>query len=419
MRQIATLLVVALVFVTAGCGGGGGSDSLSGSTSYSVHGSANNLLIVVEDDVSEGITPALDAYAASLNGEGIATQTMVWQSGTASQLREAIKDYHAATSLGSVLFLGDLPAAWYEQTADFGSSGSFFEQFPCDIYFMSLYSTWSDANHNGAFDSHSALQVDVPLSRVTGDSETISSYLNRVVDYRQNGSFLPQGAFIFKDDDWENYRKSNDFRLYDIYRSLTIYESAASTTRAGYSGYMSAVGTEFIYQWIHSSPGTLYFEVDGSYQLMSYSEVKAANVRGSFFNLYDCSAARFTEANLGSTYLHSDFGLAVFGTTKTGGVYEPYYFHRPLATGKTWGESFATWYNSAGRHDDNWYLGMAIQGCPFLKVAGATAKALTADMPPEAPAAIDMAILQENAIKSADDGQSSFAAYKANHKHYF
>ncbi len=420
MRHLAALLVLVMV-LTAGCGGGGGSDSLGSSTSfYSATNQSNNLLIVVEDSVAEAISASLDTYTTALSEDGYSAQTIVWSSGTAEDLRAAIRTTNGTTPIGAVLLVGDLPSAWYEQTADFGSSGSFFEQFPCDIFLMSLYPTWEDTNNNGIYDGHSLLTVDVPVSRITGTSSSINSYLAKAVDYRRNGSFVAQGAFIFKDDDWQDYRRSNDFRLYDIYQNLTIYESTSNTTKAAYSGFMSSVGAEFVYQWIHSSPSSLYFEVDSSYQTMNTSEVKTANVRASFYNLYDCSAARFTEPNLGATYLASDFGLAVFGTTKTGGVYDPYFFHNALATGHSWGEAFTIWYNSAGRNDDNWYLGMVIQGCPFLKVAGSTANALTAELPPAPPTANEMALLQNQALIDAHQTPvGSFEDYKTNHPQYF
>ena len=89
----------------------------------------------------------------------------------------------------------------------------------------------------------------------------------------------------------------------------------------------------------------------------------------SFYNLFNCSASRFTDEHIAMTYLtKTDYGLATTGTTKPGGNYYPKAFHHLLAQGNTWGEAFRGWYNNFGVTDDKWFLGMVILGDPMLTI---------------------------------------------------
>ena len=420
MQKTAIVIVIALFFVS-GCGGGGGGGSASSSaSSYDSSMTDSTLLLVIAEEISTQIAPELDEYCQSIEDRGMSCREIVWASGTAMELREVIKSYHAQQSIAAVLMLGELPAAWYEQEAEFGSAGSFHEEFPCDIYYMSLDSQWSDQDQDGIFDGHSQLRVDLPVSRVKGEALEIAQYLQRVLDYREGGSLVSQRAFIFKDDDWRDYRRSYDFHLSSLYSGLEIYETEAETTRDGYDSYMNHVGAEFIYQWVHSSPSTLYFQTNEGNETLTANEIRSRNYRASFFNLYDCSAARFTGENLASTYLKTDFGLAVIGTSKTGGLYDPFYFHSSLANGESWGAAFATWYNREGRKDDNWFLGMCIQGCPVLRISTKTAQYLSAKTPILPPSKEDMALLQSRAVEDeASTWHEGFRDYKRQNPRFF
>ena len=57
-------------------------------------------------------------------------------------------------------------------------------------------------------------------------------------------------------------------------------------------------------------------------------------LKSSFVNMYDCSAARFTVPNLGMAFtVQADYGLAIVGTTKVGGMWDGTPFHENLAAG--------------------------------------------------------------------------------------
>jgi hypothetical protein len=106
-------------------------------------------------------------------------------------------------------------------------------------------------------------------------------------------------------------------------------------------------------------------------------------------NMFNCKGVRFTQPNIGMSYLTStDLTLAITGSTKVGGNYYPMEFHRELSVGNSWGEAFIGWYNAFGVFDDEWFLGMVILGDPSLRLrqtdpqTGISRSAIQSIMPP-------------------------------------
>jgi len=277
----------------------------------------------------------------------------------------------------------------------------------------------SGATSSEALPASSRLLVVVDEDIATAIDDGLAAYTASICAYRESGSLVPRTAFVFKDEDWRTYRAGMDWWLGGCYGTVTRYEAAETTTRQSYQDFMTTVGAEFVYQWIHSAPATLYVENGGSYETLTAAQIEQSDLRGSFFNLFDCSATRFTETNLGAAYLKTSYGLAVVGSAKTGGMYDPYLFHSPLAAGRTWGQAFASWYDGVGALDDSWYLGMSLQGCPMVKLVGATKAALTAALQPEPPTLDELAELDALAYRTAMTTQvGTYADYVAAHPRF-
>lgn len=66
----------------------------------------------------------------------------------------------------------------------------------------------------------------------------------------------------------------------------------------------------------------------------------------------------------------TDYGLATIGSTKTGAVADPHWFHEGLVLGLRWGEAYRLWFNQAGKQNDEWHLGVVIMGDPLLQLTG-------------------------------------------------
>ncbi len=373
-----------------------------------------DIVVIVADSLSSDLSASLSTYKADLANSGYKARVISWSGGTVDELKSLIYhqvDYYAVQG---AFLIGDLPSAWYEQTA-FDT----FEQFPMDLYLEDRDAVWTDSNSNGKYDSHTSLDLEIFVSRLNGTSSELVDYFSKNHDYRVSGSLVDVSAFVFMDDDWEPW--AGTYGLEAMYTTVQLLSDLSATTKAAYISKMTSGGAEFVYQWIHSSPNTLYVSGSGG-GTISTSAIASNNFQGTFYNMFDCSACRFTQTNLGMTYLTAtDYGLATIGSTKTGGIHSPWTFHSDLASGNSWGESFRHWYNVTGKYDDEWYLGIVILGDPLLTIQGDT-RGLVLQSPPAPPSKQQMDALRKimkwDALNTKDTLET-FEAYRQAHPEFF
>jgi hypothetical protein len=234
---------------------------------------------------------------------------------------------------------------------------------------MDLNADWRDADQDGVFDYHTALDLDIFISRIDGSTDQIRWYFEKLHAYRTGVLSGDDRAFIFKDNDWIDFEKGSTFGLENLFSNVSITDTIEETIKQEYLQKLSPAGPQYVYQWIHAYPSLLCIREGELYNYLYTSEISNNNLGGLFFNLFNCSASRFTEENIAMTYLTgTDYGLATTGTTKPGGNYYPKAFHHLLSQGNTWGEAFRGWYNHYGVTDDRWFLGMVILGDPMLTI---------------------------------------------------
>jgi len=109
--------------------------------------------------------------------------------------------------------------------------------------------------------------------------------------------------------------------------------------------------------------------------------------RALFYNLFACSACRFTDGDaLGNAYLFnsSAASLAAVGSTKVGGMLVFDRFYGPLGEGKSIGQAFKEWLDALAPYSSSevyWHYGMVLLGDPLAVPApSSSAAALTIDM---------------------------------------
>jgi hypothetical protein len=380
---------------------------------------AFEMMIVVEGRLADAMAPRLEVYRQDLRDRGVSTAVVVWSEGTVESLRDTLQEAHEVHGMEGAFLVGELPTAWFEQHAH-----DQLEEFPTDIFLQNFSREWQDRDENGVYDDYSSpsrrLRMDIYLSRVTGSVAQLMAYFDKVHRYKTEGPLMDPSMFIFIDNDWQGYGFENQqWGLEGIYDQYTRMETPQTSTRAGYVQQMSEDGGgEYVYQWVHSSATTLYFEGYGAYDLLDIFELQELGVSGSFYNLFDCSASRFTEANLAETYLHQEHGLATIGSTKPGGIYEPLSFHRVLARGGSWGEGYIRWYEDVGQYDDSWFLGIVIMGDPTLTLSDVTRRAMReAEAGPDlSPAALDSLM---GTLRRFDTDVESFEMYRQAHPQFF
>ncbi|HNW82671.1 MAG TPA: hypothetical protein PKG52_07250 [bacterium] len=357
----------------------------------------NDFLIVVNETLNGKLDDELTQYSSDLEKDGYVPAVRYWMPGGAEILHRIIKENYDTYSIKGAVLIGDMPSANYEQMADYGDpAGIIYEEFPSEYFFMDMDGLWEDTDNNGLYDKYpEPLTVEIFTSRITGTYKEISEYLKRVHNYKKNGSFFEtRNFFSFIDDDWNStedengnvqdldYMKNKDWELGSIYgENYERREDRENTTKTTYMDFMTAAGAEFVYQWIHSDPQRIYFDDNFSpnpSNILSIQEIIDGHVKGSFYNLFDCSISRYTEigGNIASEYIKGEYGLAIIGSTKTGGIFNPEVMNASLATGESWGAAYQLWvndiwtnYESYGFDKpfiDSWWLGMMIQGDPSL-----------------------------------------------------
>jgi hypothetical protein len=378
---------------------------------------SHSLLLVVQNDLYPALRLSLEQYMQDARSENHRTFLEVWAGGTAADMRDMFIDYRKERDISGVLLVGDLPVCWYEMVAH-----GRYEQFPCDVYLMDLDAAWTDEDGDGIMDAHSPLTIDIFLSRVSGSVSGLRGYFDKLHAYRSGSIQVEERAYIFKDDDWADYERGSAFDLNRIYDQLTIHENPEVTHRSNYLSILTGGGASYVYQWMHAYPSALCIENGTSYEYLYVSDIADRNPKALFYNLFNCSAARFTETNLAMSYLlETDFCLATMGSTKIGGNYFPAPFHSVLSRGGTWGEAYRVWYNSFGNTDDAWFLGMVVLGDPLLKITTEARQGLDSlsisPVPPDEEEA-DRLFLHMLEFEG-DYGAEGYETYRSNHPAYY
>lgn len=341
----------------------------------------DKILVIVEDQLFVPLSSSLSQYTQDLAADGITAIVRSYSPDTVLALRTYISSSIQEEGIDGVFMIGNFPVAWYEQTFK-GRQ----EEFPCDLYLMDPSSIWQDTDADLIYDTHSGLSLKIFVSRLTGTETETRNYFSKNHRYRTGDLSLPVSAYLFKDDDWRTYQAGSTFGLGRIYTRVETCDLLTDTTRANYIERLHTIGSEFVNQWIHSYPLALAVVENGNYHWIDTSDIAENNPKSLFYNLFDCSAARFTEENLAMAYLtKTDYALAAFGSTKVGGAYNSLAFYDVLSKNGTWGDAYKNWYANFGIRDDEWFLGMVIVGDPALHVSsrGPTYRFIDMELPAE------------------------------------
>lgn len=383
-----------------------------------------DLLIIVNDELKGKLDQEFTTYKALYPNTAISIY--YFKPTTHQELRALIKSEYQNKGIKGIWLVGDLPTAWYEMDIRYDPNDPYdHEVFPFDYYYTDLENQWFDTDHNGVFDSYSKSRVTLSIfsSHLLGTLDEMKSYFVKLKQYHETGSLIDPSVFVFIDDDWQytgNY--TNKYALTNNYASsdFTWYSNKENTTQAKYLERMSGDGAEFVYQWIHSDPTSLYFNDNFGDDILHIDTMANAGIKGSFFNLFDCSAARFTETNMGTFYIHQPYGLATIGSAKTGALLDATYFHRGLGNGKSWGEAYRYWYNIYGYSNNDWHMTIVIQGDPLITLSQLSRKKLnTALIPPITPEYKAMMNRSIKKYQKYDIKLGTFEEYKTQNPQFF
>ena len=339
--------------------------------------------VFVNATLYTSVAASVGQYVSDLLGEGyrVNLYTGTWASPQALRAQlQADRGY----GLVGCLFIGNLPIVWYELTEP-ASWGGAAVCFPCDLYYEDLDGTWSDGDGDGAYDGHTgAVAPDIWVGRLAaqtltweGEAALVNNYFAKNHAYRAGTLFCMNQALLYVDDDWASYTSQYAGDVALAYPARTVVYDGNTTVAPDYEGRLPQS-----YEWVsihaHSwSGGHVFKTADGTFNggYTYNSEIRDIDPDSLFYNLFACSAARYTDANyIGGWYVFTrNLGLAAIGSTKTGGMLNYQTLYQPLGAGATLGEAFRQWQtvnNESGMGTDSraWFYGLTILGDPTLGI---------------------------------------------------
>jgi hypothetical protein len=353
--------------------------------------------VIVNSRLYDSIVPVLDTFVSDLTGDGYSISVETTSGGTPESLKSFLKSEYAGGMEGALL-IGDLPIAWFQMIDDWNGdgrrdTGDYYEEFPCDLFYMDLNGTWLDTMHqlpgydslvpggDGIYDQHSGDEgPEIWLGRITaapcGNQESlVTNYLRKDHAYRNDSLVLKDRALVFIDDDWVPWDTEFDADVGDLYPMRKLISNPETTQATRYRLCLHEN-----YQWIslfaHSNPVLHAMKYDNGQDWSWFygDSIPGIDPLANFYNLFCCSNARFTEANyMGGRYLYaSTHGLNSVGSTKEGSMLDFQYFYQPMGQGASIGPAFMDWFNyeAQGGFDGvkgSWFYGMCLNGDPTLK----------------------------------------------------
>ena len=232
---------------------------------------------------------------------------------------------------------------------------------------------------SGVYDTHTGGLGDtapeiflgrIDASRMTGDAEDtqINDYLDKLHAWYSLQLPMTNYALTYTEDDWS----SLSYFWTDIGYAFPDNEAikAPDTDRDDYSdNRLTSPVYQFIQLSCHSNAFQHYFTRGGT---LNGPAIKAIPPKALFYNLFCCSAMRYTSSDfLGGAYVFnpSTTALATIGSTKTGSMLNFWAFYQPLGEGKTLGQAFNDWFNTIAPYSYSeicWHYGMTITGDPLV-----------------------------------------------------
>lgn len=355
--------------------------------------------IIVESSIYDAISASLSTYTDDLAEMGF-SNIVITISGNAECLRNTlIALYNEPESLVGAVLIGELPYVIYEMNQDWGS-GTEYEDFACDIYFMDMDGEWLDELNDGAVQPNNGKLdtwlddngLEIWVSRMKTDnltslgSETnlLNSYFTRNHALRINLLNNSLVGLVYNDDDWD-YMAADDMdnleRVFGYGNVITISDPEA-TTAADYINQRLTANYHLDLIRSHGSPAGHGFYRNGhtNFDWVLTNNYISSDPAAVFFSLYVCSGCDYATPNYlgGITVFNPEAnGLLAWGSTKTGGMWVDEYLYRRIAAGRSVGEAFKYWFNQVkiyySSYAPRYWYGMVLIGDASLASETATA----------------------------------------------
>lgn len=361
--------------------------------------------ILVNSTLYDSVSAAIAVYAGDVAAAGYFPLVATF-SGNAEFLRTTLIDlYGEPLSLVGAVLVGEHPHVVYEMNQDWGS-GPEYEDFPCDIYFMDLDGTWTDALDeppvapaNGKLDTWTGdRNLEIWVSRMrtsnltnTGsEADLLEQYFARNHVLRWDILNSLHTGLVYNDDDWEGMSTTDAGNLSHLFTSgnVTTVSDPESTTASDYINNRLNAAYQLMSVRSHGSTSShgFYRNNRASFDRVYGSNYLSADPLTAMYSLFICSGADYlANQYLAGTIVFNPQGSALlaWGSTKTGGMWSESSFYQRLADGVCVGEAFRHWFNQVKDlyFAPRWWYGMVLIG-------DATCR-MSAVQPPPPPGDLD------------------------------
>ncbi len=354
--------------------------------------------IIVESTLVLSIIDHLDTLINDLTAEGYQVTLFSAQGGSCESLRTLLQQEYQ-NGLTSAILIGNLPVAWFQMIDDWNNNrrrdpDEGYEEFPCDLYFMDLDGIWEDNWHrydtldslvpgtDSIFDTHSGdIAPEIGVSRIYvnplgNQVALVRSYLSRCHQYRSGRLNVTDRALVYIDDDWVPWAGEWNNLVGFLYPERVFIADSEQTRVRDYQPRIDTAAYQWMQLCAHSWPGghAMKYNRGRSWDWFYAESIPRFNPEVSFYNLFACSNARFTEPGYcGGRYVfQSASGLGAVGSTKTGSMLEFGDFYSPLGNGSTLADALCLWFCARAEGgfepwEKSWFYGMCLIGDGLLK----------------------------------------------------
>ncbi len=343
-----------------------------------------NVEVIVNSSLyaSGDITDSLDQYLLDIRAQGYAPTLTTTAFANAADLRAHLANRYATDGLAGAVFVGDIPRANYEIAAHGVWSA---ETFPVELYFQDLDGTWVDADSDGKYDDHTgSVAPEIWLGRLATDRLTslhegrteagmLNDYFAKNHAYRRGNLSTSNNGLAYIDDDWSASAPGWASAMQGaVDGTVTTVNVETETNAADYEYRLANESYEHLLLAAHSNSAYHLFKSGGGGSTYA-SELAGLNPNVLFYNLFACSAAKFTVNGFlaGEYVFGTDTGLLSVGSAKTGSMLAFEQYFSPLGDGATFGDAWRGWFNFEATGGFNptekdWSYGMTMIGDPLL-----------------------------------------------------
>lgn len=344
------------------------------------------IAIIVNSTIYNAVSASLATYSNDLALAGFSSITVSF-TGNAEFLRNTlIALYQEPESLAGAVFVGTLPHVIFEMNQNWGN-GDEYEDFPCDMYFMDMDGTWSDTLNaspvqagNGKLDTwagNTGIEIWVSrmqtanLTSLGSETALLNQYLARNHSQRWDVLNNLHTGLVYNDDDWKSMGPNDTAGLEHTVGAghVTAVTDPEATTVADYKASRMTGSYHIDVVRSHGSPygHGFYKNSRQTFEYLPQADYLAYDPVAAFYSLFICSGCDYSISNnLGGTIVFNPAGgtLLVWGSTKTGGMYNEGTFYDRIAGGDSIGLAFKYWFNSVRSSSiaPQWWYGMVLIG---------------------------------------------------------